>query len=86
MTRKPGADNSKRNHNDKSHVFPALDTARLDDTVAVDSEPFEAFEQWLDRELVKLVARWSPFAAPNATLPTNAVGNGRSRRLQSVKS
>ncbi len=34
--------------------------------VALESEPFIAFEQWMDTELSKLVARWQPYAAPIA--------------------
>ena len=55
----------------------APETARLDTTVALESEPFVAFEQWMDQELDKLVARWLPFAAPNASLRSNSFSRER---------
>ena len=40
---------------------------RMDESaVALESEPFVAFDHWIDAELAKLEARWLPFAAPIA--------------------
>jgi len=33
------------------------------------AEPYAKFGEWIDRELDKLVARWSHWAAPNANRP-----------------
>ena len=71
MPRQNEGNNPKEDSKDNVIARLAPETARLDTTVALESEPFVAFEQWMDQELDKLVARWLPFAAPNASLRSN---------------
>jgi hypothetical protein len=42
-------------------------SAQTSATIAAEELASEAFGQWLDVELEKLVARWIHLAAPNAT-------------------
>ena len=42
-----------------------------DEIVLVESKAFADFDQWMDDQLARLVARWAPLAAPNASrVPT----------------
>lgn len=77
MPRDNEGNNPQENSTDKVLGQLAPETARLDTTVALESEPFVAFEQWMDQELDKLVARWLPFAAPSASLRSNCFGRER---------
>jgi hypothetical protein len=47
-----------------------------DETILIASKSFAEFDQWMDDQLAKLVARWAPLAAPNASRVLNARERG----------
>jgi len=58
---------SDKNTWPEPHDDEELDSGDLPVKVAAGS--FQEFEQWIDRELAKLVACWIHAAAPNASRP-----------------
>jgi hypothetical protein len=60
----PEANKPESNETDKLRTSAAL--ASLEVLSAAEEKALADFDCWMDRELEKLVARWSHLASPNA--------------------